>query len=302
MPDKLTIYTDGASRNNPGPASIGVVIKDTHGKILAEISKRIGNATNNQAEYHAIIAALEKAITLGASEVMLKADSELVVKQLKGSYKVKNTDLKPLFEKVLVLSRRFTAFNISYIPREENKEADRLANKAFETESPEPKREQYGVSIRRTTHADYEALYPVFAELDDMHTKALPQVFRKVSQQNMSQYLDSVLASEDAVMFLAESRGQIVGFIRLKIEQSPDIPLLQPRRYAKISDVGVKKAYHRRGIGKALMQSAEKWATEKGVDKIQLNVWEFNKGASAFYQELGYATASRVMWKEISPS
>jgi ribonuclease HI len=132
MNDKLIINTDGASRNNPGPAAIGVVIRDERGKTLIRISQSIGIATNNQAEYHAIIAALEKALELQASSVLLQADSELVVKQMNGSYRVKNADLKLLHAEAIALSRHFSTFNIKYIPREENVEADKLANRAFE--------------------------------------------------------------------------------------------------------------------------------------------------------------------------
>jgi ribonuclease HI len=132
MNDKLIINTDGASRNNPGPAAIGVVIRDERGKTLIRISQSIGIATNNQAEYHAIIAALKKALELQASSVLLQADSELVVKQMNGGYRVKNADLKPLHAEAIALSRRFSTFNIKYIPREENVEADKLANRAFE--------------------------------------------------------------------------------------------------------------------------------------------------------------------------
>lgn len=131
--ESFTIYTDGASRNNPGPAAIGAVIKDGSGKIAATVSQRIGTATNNQAEYTAIIAALEKAIGLGARRVELKSDSELVVKQLNGQYKVKKTTLKPLYQKVVRLVGALEAFTITHIPREQNKEADRLANKALDT-------------------------------------------------------------------------------------------------------------------------------------------------------------------------
>jgi len=131
MNDKLIINTDGASRNNPGPAAIGVVIRDERGKTLIRISQSIGIATNNQAEYHAIIAALENAREFQAGNVLLQADSELVVKQMNGSYRIKNADLKPLYARAIALSRCFSTFSIKYIPREENVAADKLANRAF---------------------------------------------------------------------------------------------------------------------------------------------------------------------------
>jgi ribonuclease HI len=130
-PRKLIVYTDGASSGNPGPASVGAVIKDGQGRTISLISRRIGYATNNQAEYRAIIAALEEAARLGAEEVDIKSDSELVVKQLKGLYRVKKASLRPLYQEVVQLASSFKAFSIIHIPRTQNTEADRLANQAL---------------------------------------------------------------------------------------------------------------------------------------------------------------------------
>ena len=131
MTDRLLIHTDGASRGNPGQAAIGATIKDEQGRLLATVSRRIGPATNNQAEYRAVIAALEEAIRRGARRVELYSDSELVVKQLKGDYRVKKAALRPLYQSVVRLAGRLDSFRISYIPRSKNKEADDLANGAF---------------------------------------------------------------------------------------------------------------------------------------------------------------------------
>ena len=128
---KLVIFSDGASQGNPGQSAIGVVIQDEQGKVVSRISRRIGHATNNQAEYRAIIAALEEAIKLGAEEVKVRADSELVVQQLNGRYKVKKATLRPLYQKVVQLTGALKAFGITHIPRTQNREADRLANKAL---------------------------------------------------------------------------------------------------------------------------------------------------------------------------
>jgi ribonuclease HI len=130
-PKKLLVYSDGASQGNPGRAAIGAVIKDERGKVVSRISRAIGHATNNQAEYRAIIAALEAAVALGAEEVEARADSELVVEQLNGRYKVKKASLRSLYQEVVRLTGALKTFSISYIPRERNKEADRLANKAL---------------------------------------------------------------------------------------------------------------------------------------------------------------------------
>jgi ribonuclease HI len=130
--NKLTIHTDGAARGNPGPASIGAVIKDEKGKLVASISRCLGVTTNNQAEYRAIIAALEKAVSLGARQVTLYSDSELVVKQINGLYKIKHAVLRTLYQEVVRLTGALENFKIDYIPREKNAAADALANKALD--------------------------------------------------------------------------------------------------------------------------------------------------------------------------
>lgn len=129
---KVIIFTDGGARGNPGPSGIGAVIYDENKKVIAEISEYLGVATNNQAEYKALIAAITKAKSLGASELDCYLDSELVVKQLKREYKVKNKDLAPLFLMIHNLSANFKKISYTHIPRERNKEADRLANEAMD--------------------------------------------------------------------------------------------------------------------------------------------------------------------------
>ena len=129
--NKVIVHTDGASKNNPGQAAIGATIKDERGQLITSISRRIGRATNNQAEYRAIIAALEAAIDLGARQVELNSDSELVVRQINGQYRVKKAALKPLYQQVKELQSRLGNFTIRNIPRQQNKEADKLANEAL---------------------------------------------------------------------------------------------------------------------------------------------------------------------------
>ncbi len=128
---KLIIYTDGGARGNPGPAGIGAVIYDENNNLVREISEYIGETTNNQAEYRAVIAALEKACDLNAKELIFYLDSELVVKQLNGEYRVKNKDLAPLFVRIHNLKLNFSKVQFFHIPREKNKEADKLVNKAI---------------------------------------------------------------------------------------------------------------------------------------------------------------------------
>ena len=127
---KLIINTDGLSKGNPGTAAIGATIKDERGKMLATISQRIGVTTNNVAEYKALIAALQKAIKLKGTQVEIRADSELMIRQLKGRYKVKSEGLKPLYIEVTQLLVKFEGVTLKYIPRELNAAADKLANDA----------------------------------------------------------------------------------------------------------------------------------------------------------------------------
>jgi ribonuclease HI len=128
------IFADGGSRGNPGPSGSGAVIKanDENGEILANLSKYVGITTNNVAEYTGLLIGLTKAIEMGVAEVDVRMDSELIVKQMKGIYRVKNEKLIPLFQEAVKLSRQFKRFNIEHVRREYNKEADRLANEAMD--------------------------------------------------------------------------------------------------------------------------------------------------------------------------
>jgi len=128
---RLTIYTDGACKGNPGPAAIGVVVKDDSQKEVARISEYIGYATNNKAEYRAVIAALDKAMKLEADELVLYIDSELVVRQLNGRYKVKSCSILPLYTKANELLKGFKKVSIIHVNREQNTEADMLASTAL---------------------------------------------------------------------------------------------------------------------------------------------------------------------------
>jgi len=123
---------DGASRGNPGPASYGVVLRDPDGKIILELAKNIGRETNNVAEYFALLAALDYASMHGISALRIRSDSELLVRQMQGVYKVKSPDLKPLQERAAKLSRQLQYFAIEHVRRELNKDADALANVALD--------------------------------------------------------------------------------------------------------------------------------------------------------------------------
>ena len=139
----LAIYIDGASRGNPGPAGIGIVLKDGGGRVVAEISEFIGRGTNNVAEYRALIRGLEEAATLGARQVIVRSDSELLVRQLTGEYKVKSPDLSPLHLEAHRLLKTFPKSAVERIPRGENAAADALANRALDVSAPEPSSLEY---------------------------------------------------------------------------------------------------------------------------------------------------------------
>lgn len=126
---RLIIYTDGAATPNPGPAAIGVVVLDETGKVVTEISRAIGRATNNRAEYLALISGLTEALRLGADHVDINMDSELIVRQLEGKYRSK--ELKPLFQQTLQLLGAFKNYTVEHIPRESNKAADTLCRQAL---------------------------------------------------------------------------------------------------------------------------------------------------------------------------
>jgi ribonuclease HI len=127
-----TAYIDGASRGNPGPASYAVIIEAPNGTRVLELGKYLGRETNNVAEYHALIAALDYATNNKIARLRVFSDSELLVRQMQRRYKVKSADLRPLFERASQLSRTLDYFAIDYIARERNRDADKLANQALD--------------------------------------------------------------------------------------------------------------------------------------------------------------------------
>ncbi|HET6507519.1 MAG TPA: ribonuclease HI family protein [Baekduia sp.] len=131
-PRRLVIHVDGGARGNPGPAAIGVVIDDADGERLEEVAETIGVATNNVAEYRALLRGLERAAALGASELEIVNDSELVARQLNRVYKVKHPAMKPLYEQASAALGGFERWSIRSVPRAANAEADALVNAALD--------------------------------------------------------------------------------------------------------------------------------------------------------------------------
>ena len=133
-PGRVIVHVDGGARGNPGPAAIGVVISGPEGEVLEEVAERIGVATNNVAEYRAVLRGLERAAALGAREVEVVNDSELVAKQLNGAYKVKHPSMKPLFLEAIGALAQFQCWRIRNVPRAQNAHADALVNAALDGE------------------------------------------------------------------------------------------------------------------------------------------------------------------------
>ncbi len=129
---KLVVHVDGGARGNPGPAAIGVVVSDPDGVVIDEVAERIGVATNNVAEYRAVLKGLERAAALGARELDLVNDSELVARQLTGAYKVKHPGMKPLYDRAISALAGFDSWRIRSVPRAQNARADTLVNQALD--------------------------------------------------------------------------------------------------------------------------------------------------------------------------
>lgn len=129
---RFTVNVDGGARGNPGPAAIGVVLRDDDDEVLAEVGETIGETTNNVAEYRALLRGIELAAEHGATELELVGDSELVVRQVEGRYKVKNAGMKELHEEAKRALRGFDSWSIRHVRRENNADADRLVNEALD--------------------------------------------------------------------------------------------------------------------------------------------------------------------------
>jgi ribonuclease HI len=135
LADEWLLMVDGAARGNPGDAGCGAVILDRNGTVVKELSRYLGHATNNVAEYEGLLMGLEALLRLGKKRIRVQSDSQLLVRQLNGEYRVKDEKLKALFQKAMSLLRQFDAYRILHVPRELNKLADRLANKGIDEAS-----------------------------------------------------------------------------------------------------------------------------------------------------------------------
>jgi len=157
-----------------------------------------------------------------------------------------------------------------------------------------------GVRIRRAGPADYDAACELYAEGDAPHREHLPHIFRKPrGPARAKEYALQLLTRADVGFFVAESEERLLGMVVVAERSSPDISILVPRRYAQVSDLVVTEAWRRRGVGRALMDRAERWAVQRGLGEVELSVYEFNRGAIALYQDLGYHVSKQTMTKQL---
>jgi diamine N-acetyltransferase len=147
-------------------------------------------------------------------------------------------------------------------------------------------------SIRQATEKDYAGLNALFEEIDEYHREALPQIFRKPDGPSRTRdFLLGVLAEQNAVIFIAETQNLIIGLVYAYIRSIPEIPIRIPCRVGEIDQLIVKQEYRRYGVGQSLMERVHQWADQMELGRLELSVWDFNKGAQDFYRALNYEPA-----------
>jgi diamine N-acetyltransferase len=157
------------------------------------------------------------------------------------------------------------------------------------------------ITVRRAAAGDYAALSELFDEIDGLHRARLPHVFREPGAAARQEHFAALMLDESTPLWVAEAGGELVGFVQAIVRDAPDMPVLVPRRYAIVDSIAVKAGYQGRGIGRLLMDTAQEWAAANGATSVELNVYEFNETAIAFYERLGYRSLSRKMSKELAP-
>ncbi|MCU0645187.1 MAG: GNAT family N-acetyltransferase [bacterium] len=152
--------------------------------------------------------------------------------------------------------------------------------------------------IREAIGSDYQALCDLFDQVDEFHRKQVPHIFRKPEgESRSSDYVENLMADANTGLFVAQANERLVGLICCFMRETPDIPILVPRKYVYIDNLVVDKNHRRQGIGMALLQKAHTWAIEHEIDEIELNVWQFNDDAIRLYEKLGYKTTLLRMSK-----
>jgi diamine N-acetyltransferase len=155
-------------------------------------------------------------------------------------------------------------------------------------------------TLRQAVEQDYHTYCNLLNEINDQHSAALPGIFQHPGGVIFERdYFISLLSNADLAIFLAETGGRAAGLVHVLVREAPAYAILVPRRIAVIDTLVVSAAFRRGGVGKALMRRAEEWASSRGAASVELNVYEFNRGARAFYRRLGYTTLSRRMSKPL---
>lgn len=155
--------------------------------------------------------------------------------------------------------------------------------------------------IRAALPADLEGVYAVFSLADNLHHQAHPEIFQETSDpKDTKDYLLTSIRSKDAVVFVAEDHCEIIGGILVWVRQTPEISVLVPHTYVSIENLVVADAFRRQGVGKALIEHIHLWAAERGLQQVQLTVWDFNKSAQEFYKNLGYEILHHRMRKVLT--
>jgi ribosomal protein S18 acetylase RimI-like enzyme len=156
------------------------------------------------------------------------------------------------------------------------------------------------ISIRKATAGDYNSMCELFDEIDALHRDNLPHIFQKPNGAAREKaYYSELIADENVVLLVAEAGKNLVGFIHAIAKNMPAVSVFVPRHYVVVDGIVVKSGFQNRGIGRILMDKIQEWAIAKGAASIELNVYEFNETAIAFYENLGYQTFSRKMNKEL---
>ena len=156
------------------------------------------------------------------------------------------------------------------------------------------------MNIRTAEESDLEELCRLMAQVDLLHRQKLPHIFQEVDGPARSrEYVLGLIAAENVAVFVADMDGQLVGFVNVIVRLSSDIPVLVPRCFALIENLAVDRKYRRQGVGSALLEHAHSWAVGQGASTVELNVFEFNRGAQVFYRKLGYRTESRRMSRSL---
>jgi ribosomal protein S18 acetylase RimI-like enzyme len=151
-------------------------------------------------------------------------------------------------------------------------------------------------TIRPATKEDYKGICDIFTELDSVHHELLPEVYCETTGPARSEeYIFSIIDNEEAAIFVAESKEEIIGLVHIYIQNTPPIPIVVPQKYSMIDNLIVKREFRHSDAGRILIEKAHEWSLSKGIKQVALVIWEFNRGAIEFYEKLGYSTVNRRM-------